>query len=205
MPGRSPVPLPETLDRRPVRRVPRQGDSAVHQLLGSTQRCLAAVPATALPRLSSTATSGRSRGRRECQPHRCSTGEHPATDELAGGVLSVWTHLPGLASADRYPATVPATPSSSPPPHPAPRSTRRRHPAQLSVLTGFDSDLADEATRISNPSHGPAHRCPSRAPNAAASPTQWCWDILSRFGRLTGIRTAGQRKISAIANAARPA
>jgi transposase len=77
---------------------------------------------------------------------------------------------------------------------------------ELSVLIGFDDDLATEATRTSNRIRGlltSIHPALERILGPKTS-TRPVLEILSRFGGPTGIRTAGKRKVTALAVAHAP-
>jgi hypothetical protein len=125
-------------------------------------------------------------------------------------------YLPGrpcVASRTSIPAPprpAPVTPSSSPMPLAPCRTLRTVDTgddmlAELSVLVGFDDDLAAEATRISNRIRGlliSAHPALERALGPRITHPA-VLEILSRSGP-TGIRKAGQRTLTAIATAHAP-
>ncbi|MBV9845895.1 MAG: IS110 family transposase [Kutzneria sp.] len=78
--------------------------------------------------------------------------------------------------------------------------------AELDVLVGFDDDLAGEATRIGNRIRGlltGIHPALERAIGPRISHPA-VLEILSRCGGPTGIRTAGRRRLAAIATAHAP-
>ena len=74
--------------------------------------------------------------------------------------------------------------------------------AELGVLIGFDDDLAGEATRVSNRIRGlltSIHPALERVLGPRVTHPA-VLEILSRCGGPAGIRTAGKRKLTAIAN-----
>ncbi|WP_027935925.1 IS110 family transposase [Amycolatopsis sp. ATCC 39116] len=127
-------------------------------------------------------------------------------------------YLPGLAMrriADLYPGTaktdardafIIADAARS-----LPHTLRQVDPgdealAELEVLVGFDDDLAGEATRLSNRIRGlltGIHPTLERVLGPRVT-HRAVLEILSRCGGPTGIRTAGRRKVTAIATTHAP-
>lgn len=113
---------------------------------------------------------------------------------------------PGRAKTDARDAFVIADAARSLPHTLRPVDVGDEALAELEVLVGFDDDLATEATRLSNRIRGlltGVHPALERAigPKIAHSAVL---EILSRCGGPTGIRTAGRRKLAAIAAAHAP-